>query len=94
MQEVIVYEKINTWLKHRVLVSAKSQEEALDKVTEICKRDGVDGLFGEIPDMEVLDSIEQCELEESILPSDNNGCATIEVMEGNGGIYWDNAENS
>lgn len=92
MEEVIVYEKITTWLKHKVVVNVASQEGALDKVVSICEKDGVDGLFDALPDVDVYDTTEQCECEESMLPKDNGGCSTIEVMTKDRQIYWDNAE--
>lgn len=92
MEEVIVYEKITTWLKHKVVVNANSSKEALDEVASICEKEGINGLFDALPDVDVYDTTEQCECEESMFPEENNGCSTIEIMTKDGQVYWENAK--
>lgn len=87
---VKIHEKVTTWISHIVRIEGvESYKQAVDKVVNYCKE------TGEIPynegEMYVLDSEEMMECEESMLPSENGGCPTINVMMDDE-IYWDNGE--
>lgn len=89
MDYVTVYEKATIWVKHTIQVdNVISKEEAINKVIECYKQNG--DPFNE-KDMYVIDTIEQTETEEFMTVEENDGYATIEVMDGND-IIWDNGK--
>lgn len=86
MEYVIVYEKVTTWLRHSVGVeNINSRQEALDKVINYYKDPrNAEGVS-------ILDTEEIPETEESMTVEENEGFATIEVVDRSGQVLWDNS---
>ncbi len=91
MEYVTVNEKMTTWVRHIFQVdNVTSKQEAIDKVVEVYKKD-YDPAYDD-KDIEIVDSIEMCDCEESMSVKENGGYATIEVMNENNKVIWDNGE--
>ena len=89
MEQVIVYEKVTTWLRHVIGVEdVNSHQEALNKVIE-CYKEDIDPWDED--NICILDSEEQYETEESMTVEENGGCSTIEIINKNNQVVWDNA---
>lgn len=69
--ELIVDEKVTTWRRSYITVEAESQEEAVEK----CLESGADCAT------DTLDSEYIYECEACISPEQNDGMATVEVMD-------------
>lgn len=89
MEQVIVYEKVTTWLRHVIGVEeVDSHKEALNKVIE-CYKENNDPWDED--NMYILDSREETEVEEPMTVEENGGCSTIEIVNRDGQVVWDNA---
>lgn len=90
MEQVIVYEKVTTWLRHIVGVkNVNSRQEAIDKVINCYKLDG--DPWNE-DNMTVLDTEEQYDTEEFMSVEENGGASTIEVEGCDGYVVWNNGK--
>jgi hypothetical protein len=65
-----------------------SHKEALNKVIE-CYKENIDPWDED--NMYILDSREETEVEESMTVEENGGCSTIEIVDRDGLVVWDNA---
>lgn len=90
MEQVIVYEKVTTWLKHTINIdNTNSYQEALNNVIE-CYKNNRDPW--EEDNMYIIDTQEYPETEEYLSVSDNRGFSTIEVESKDGRIVWSNGK--
>lgn len=87
MENVIVYEKVTTWLKHTIQVdNVRSRQEAIDVVIDYYKGEN------EPPyedDLYTVTTEELCECEETLTPEENGGHSTIEITDNNK-VVWNN----
>lgn len=90
MEQVIVYEKVTTWLKHTINIdNVDSYQEALNNVIE-CYKNNRDPW--EEDNMYIIDTQEDPDTEEYLSVSDNGGFSTIEVESKDGQIVWSNGK--
>ena len=90
MEQVIVYEKVTTWLRHTIGVeNVNSKQEAIDKVIN-CYKSGRDPWTEDR--MCVLDTEEQYDTEETMTVEENGGCSTIEIVDKSGQVVWGNGK--
>lgn len=87
-----INEKVITWIQRTIQVSnVNSTEEAIKKVIQ-CYGNNKDPQYYD-KDIELFDSEEIYECEESLSPEDNKGEATLEVTF-DGKVVWDNINGS
>lgn len=89
VEQVIVYEKVITWLRHVIGVeNVNSRQEAIDKVINCYK---LKDPWSE-DDMIVLDTEELCDAEEPMSVEENKGYSTIEIIDKPGQVVWGNGK--
>lgn len=90
MEQVIVYEKVTTWLRHTIgIENVNSKQEAIDKVIN-CYKLNKDPWNED--DVWILDTEEQYETEEPMTVEENGGYSTIEITDKPGQVVWDNGK--
>lgn len=85
---VNVDEKVSVWRRNKVLVEAESKKEAQDKVINEIKDNGNSWYMN----VDLIDCEYLSETEESLEPSQNNGIATLEVLDDKFITRWANVK--
>lgn len=85
---VNVDEKVSVWRRNKVLVEAESKKEAQDKVINEIKDNGNSWYMN----VDLIDCEYLGETEESLEPSQNNGIATLEVLDDKFITRWANVK--
>lgn len=94
MKEYKIYRDVlhKLWSRETYNVEANSEEEAYEimiKQSEICKKD----VTSDLEDDSRI-KFDECfpiiEMDKDLSPEDNNGKSTIEIMDNNSKVVWDN----
>lgn len=88
-QYVTLDEKVTTWLRHLVQVrNVNNYEEAVEKVKDLIIKDE---LFNH-PDIFPVESQELSDCEVPMTIEENNGEATVEILDNKCETIWKNTE--
>lgn len=94
---VILDEKVTTWVRHKIQVKhCACYNEAVEKVIQAINSNM--GIYCADTDVCPMDSEELCDTEEPMTVSENGGFDTLEILDKNYQVTWDNvngyAENN
>ncbi len=87
---ITVDQKVITWLRETIYVkNVQNEQEAIQKVINSIElnRDIISN-----EDVHFVETEELYDLDEPLSPDDNGGCSTIEIIDKQHNIIWDNVD--